>query len=83
MCICRQVSSRGKDERKRERETPSLSLRLRSVRYARADSDVLRTISNRVRARSACVPNVCESNPDDSQTTVVETHGTFNKRSRY
>ena len=68
-------------------ETYNVSLRLRSVRYARADSDVLRTISNRVRARSACIPSVCESNPEASQTTpkstVVEMHGTFNKRSRY
>ena len=34
---------------------PSLSLRLRSVRYDRADSDVLRTRSNRVRPRSVCI----------------------------
>src|SRR5580658_3110747 len=37
------------------KETPSLSLRLRSVQYDRADSDVLLTRSNRVRPRSVCV----------------------------
>ena len=43
----------GKDEMKREeRETPSLSLRLRLMRFARDDSDVLRTSSNRVLVRS-------------------------------
>jgi len=42
-------------ERHGERETPSLSLRLRLVRYARADSDVLRTSSNRVLSRSVGV----------------------------
>ena len=41
--------------RKRQRQTPSLSLRLRSVRYARADSDVLRTSPNRVLVRSVGV----------------------------
>jgi hypothetical protein len=38
-----------------QRETPSLSLRLRLVRYARADSDVLRTSSNSVLSRSVSV----------------------------
>jgi hypothetical protein len=37
------------------KETPSLSLRLRSVRHARPDSNVIRTRSNRVRFRSGCV----------------------------
>ena len=53
----------GKDEMKREeRETPSLSLRLRLVRFARDDSDVLRTISNRGLFRSVGVslPFECE-----------------------
>ena len=36
-------------------ELVSFDHRLRSVRYARADSDVLRTSSNRVRSRSVCV----------------------------
>ena len=48
----RRLPTVGREER---RETPSLSLRLRSVRHARPDSNVIRTRSNRVRFRSGCV----------------------------
>jgi len=54
-----------------QRETPSLSLRLRSVRYARADSDVLRTSSNRVRSRSVCISDVFEIKSGPSSTVRV------------
>jgi len=37
------------------KETPSLSLRLRSVQFAQADSYIIRRSSNRVRSRSVCV----------------------------
>jgi hypothetical protein len=43
-----------------QRETPSLSLRLRSAWHARADSDVFGARSDRVRPRSVCISTLFE-----------------------
>jgi hypothetical protein len=42
-------------EKELERETPSLSLRLRSVQAVRGLANAARTMSNSIRVRSNCV----------------------------
>jgi hypothetical protein len=78
----------SKKKRAGKRETPSLSLRLRSLRNTRGASDVIRTLSNRVRLRSVRVLDLSELIAGNQrvalgQNLVSVVQDTFNKPSLY